>query len=73
MQECPLQVVSIQKKTVDDSRFTGPLVEQSMDAVKQVFDTNTFSILRVCKAVVPIMAKRHRGTIINIGSVMGEM
>lgn len=51
----------------------GPIVEQSLDTVKQVFDTNTFSILRVCKAVVPTMAKQKAGTIVNIGSIMGEM
>ncbi|CAA7265962.1 unnamed protein product [Cyclocybe aegerita] len=51
----------------------GPLAEQPLDFVKQVFDTNAFSILRVCKAVVPIMASRHYGTIVNIGSVVGEV
>lgn len=44
-----------------------------MDNIKQIFDTNTFAILRVCKAVVPIMAKRRSGTIVNIGSIVGEM
>lgn len=44
-----------------------------MDNIKQIFDTNTFAILRVCKVVVPIMAKRHSGTIVNIGSIVGEM
>jgi len=51
----------------------GPIVEQSLDTVKQVFDTNTFSILRLCKAVVPTMAKQNAGTIVNIGSIMGEI
>ncbi|KAF8807788.1 oxidoreductase [Phlegmacium glaucopus] len=51
----------------------GPLVEEPLDNVKQIFDTNTYSILRVCKAVVPIMAKRRSGTIVNIGSVVGEI
>ena len=51
----------------------GPLVEQTMDNIKQIFETNTFAILRVCKAVVPMMAKRRSGTIVNIGSIVGEM
>ena len=51
----------------------GPLVEQTMDDIKQIFDTNTFAVLRVCKAVVPNMAKRRSGTIVNIGSIVGEM
>lgn len=44
-----------------------------MDSVKQIFDINTFAVLRVCKAVVPFMAKRRSGTIVNIGSIVGEM
>ena len=44
-----------------------------MDNIQQTFDTNTFAILRVCKAVVPSMAKRRSGTIVNIGSIVGEM
>ena len=44
-----------------------------MEDIKQTFDTNAYSILRVCKAVVPIMAKRRSGTIVNIGSIVGEM
>ncbi|KAF8167694.1 oxidoreductase [Crassisporium funariophilum] len=51
----------------------GPLVEQSLEDVQKIFDTNAFAILRVCKAVVPIMAKRHFGTIVNIGSIVGEI
>jgi len=44
-----------------------------MDDIRSLFDTNVFAILRVCKAVVPIMAKRNSGTIVNIGSVVGEV
>lgn len=55
------------------NEFSGPLAEQSLDQVKQIFETNTFAVLRICKAVVPIMAKRNAGTIVNIGSVMGNL
>ena len=51
----------------------GPLVEQTMEDIKHTFETNTFGILRVCKAVVPFMAKRRSGTIVNIGSIVGEV
>ena len=44
-----------------------------MDNIKQAFNTNTFGILRVCRAVVPYMVKRRSGTIVNIGSIAGEM
>jgi 1-acylglycerone phosphate reductase len=53
--------------------FAGPLIDQSLEHVKQLFDTNTFSVVRICKAVVPFMAKRKSGTIVNIGSIMGNM
>jgi 1-acylglycerone phosphate reductase len=48
-------------------------VEQSINDAKRVFETNVFAILRVCKAVAPIMAKRKSGTIVNVGSIVGEM
>jgi NAD(P)-dependent dehydrogenase (short-subunit alcohol dehydrogenase family) len=54
-------------------KIAGPMVDIPLEEVKQVFETNTFAILRVCKAVTPIMAKRKSGTIVNIGSVVGEV
>ncbi|KAF8973624.1 oxidoreductase [Flammula alnicola] len=51
----------------------GPLVEQPIEAVKEVFETNTFAVLRMCQAIVPIMAKQNYGTIVNIGSIVGEV
>ncbi|TFK36918.1 oxidoreductase [Crucibulum laeve] len=51
----------------------GPLIDQPLDAVKHVFDTNTFAILRVARAVIPVMAARRNGVIVNIGSIVGEV
>ncbi|KAL1748990.1 hypothetical protein HDZ31DRAFT_28574 [Schizophyllum fasciatum] len=50
----------------------GALIDNPMDHVKNVFDVNTFSIVRLAKAVVPIMAKQQSGRIVNIGSVVGD-
>ncbi|KAF9477507.1 oxidoreductase [Pholiota conissans] len=50
----------------------GPLIDQPLNSVKEVYETNVFAVLRVSKAVVPIMAKHGSGTIINIGSITGE-
>jgi 1-acylglycerone phosphate reductase len=38
-----------------------------------MFETNTFSIIRVARAVIPEMAKRKQGLIVNIGSIAGEL
>jgi len=44
-----------------------------MDIIRKTFETNTFAILRVAKAVIPEMAKRNQGVIINIGSIVGQV
>jgi len=51
----------------------GPLVDWTAEKAKEVYDTNVFSIIRLCAAVVPHMAKRKSGTIVNMGSVVGEI
>lgn len=44
-----------------------------IERIKSTFDVNTFAILRLVHAVFPHMASRKRGTIVNIGSIVGEM
>ncbi|GBE80727.1 NADPH-dependent 1-acyldihydroxyacetone phosphate reductase [Sparassis crispa] len=51
----------------------GPLIDVPIDTVQRVFETNVFSILRVSRAVIPYMASRKSGTIVNIGSIAGEI
>ncbi|KAJ7174129.1 oxidoreductase [Mycena crocata] len=51
----------------------GPLVDWTAEKAKDVYDTNVFSIIRLCGAVVPHMAKRKSGTIVNMGSVVGQI
>ena len=53
--------------------YAGPLLDIPIEGVASTFDTNCLSVLRVCKAVVPYMAARKSGLIVNIGSVVGEM
>ncbi|KAF8168617.1 oxidoreductase [Mycena galopus ATCC 62051] len=51
----------------------GPLTDWTAENVKDVYDTNVFSIVRVCGAIIPHMAKCKSGTIINMGSVVGKL
>ncbi|THV07603.1 oxidoreductase [Dendrothele bispora CBS 962.96] len=50
----------------------GPLIDQSLDEVKDAFETNTFSVLRVSRTVIPHMAVRRSGLVVNIGSIAGD-
>ncbi|KAL6779320.1 hypothetical protein ACKKBG_A11855 [Auxenochlorella protothecoides x Auxenochlorella symbiontica] len=50
------------------SKF-GPLAEQPLSEVTAVFDTNVMGVLRMTQAVVPSMAARGGGLVVNIGSV----
>jgi NADP-dependent 3-hydroxy acid dehydrogenase YdfG len=49
--------------------FLGPLVDLPLGTVQSAFETNVFSVLRVTHAVVPHMAKRKSGLVINMGSI----
>ncbi|KAJ6586407.1 NAD-P-binding protein [Mycena vulgaris] len=50
----------------------GPIVDWTAEEMKVVYDANVFSIFRLTSAIVPHMARRSRGTIVNIGSIVGE-
>ena len=41
------------------------------DVTRQVFETNTFGVMTVCRAVVPHMRERGSGTIVNVTSSVG--
>jgi len=51
--------------------IAGPIVDTSLEEAHRQFETNFFGVLRMCRAVVPVMRERGRGTIITIGSIGG--
>lgn len=52
---------------------SGPLVDLSPEQIKYTFDTNTFAALRMAKTVIPFMAQKKSGLLVNIGSITGEV
>lgn len=49
----------------------GPIEECSDDEVLVQFDTNVFGLLRVVRAVIPVMRDQGGGVIVNVGSIAG--
>jgi len=65
-------------RALGDRRFAGvvnnaavsqmsPLVEQPLDEVRDVFETNVFGTLAVTSALAPLL-RRDKGTVVTIGS-----
>lgn len=49
--------------------MVAPAIDVDSDTVRRVYETNVFSVLSLIKEVVPHMASRGRGQIVNIGSI----
>ncbi len=47
----------------------GPLMEQPLERLRGMFETNVVGMLAVAQAVFPHMARRNSGRIVNIGSI----
>lgn len=52
---------------------TGAIEENSLEDVRAQFETNVFGVLRVAKAVLPVMRRQGGGRIINVSSVLGRI
>lgn len=49
-----------------------PIQDGKWDDWDEMIDTNLKGLLRITKAVLPLMVRAHKGHIINIGSVAGK-
>src|SRR5690348_6537892 len=53
--------------------YSGPLEAFTSDQVRQQFETNVFSVLRVNRAALPQMRKQGSGLLVQIGSIAGRL
>jgi NAD(P)-dependent dehydrogenase (short-subunit alcohol dehydrogenase family) len=53
--------------------YSGPLEAFTLEQVRQQFETNVFSVLRVNRAVLPQMRKQGSGLLLQMGSIAGRL
>jgi NAD(P)-dependent dehydrogenase (short-subunit alcohol dehydrogenase family) len=53
--------------------YSGPLEAFTLKQVRQQFETNVFSVLRVNRAVLPHMRRQGSGLLLQIGSIAGRL
>lgn len=53
--------------------IAGAVEDTRLDEAQALFETNPWGVLRVCRAILPIMRKQHSGYIVNISSIGGHI
>src|SRR5258707_844082 len=53
--------------------YSGPLEAFTLEQVRQQFETNVFSVVRVNRAALPHMRKQGSGLLLQIGSIAGRL
>ncbi len=52
--------------------YTVPALDVEMDEIKETFETNVYSVMRMCQMFAPLLIQA-KGTIVQIGSLAGIM
>jgi NAD(P)-dependent dehydrogenase (short-subunit alcohol dehydrogenase family) len=74
LMECALEVTGRLDGLVNNAGVGGPAsILAGDDAVDAMIDVNLRAPIRLMRAVVPVMTTQRSGTIVNIGSVAGEV
>lgn len=50
-----------------------PIEASRSEDIRDVFETNLFGVIRLCRAVIPLMRTQGSGHIVNMGSIAGRM
>ena len=53
--------------------IAGSIEDTSIGEAKEIFETNLFGVMRVCKAVLPSMREAGSGLIVNVASLAGRI
>ena len=51
----------------------GPFEAASDEQIEQIFQTNVFGLMFVCREILPIFREQKRGTIVNVASMGGRI
>jgi short-subunit dehydrogenase len=51
----------------------GPFEAATDEQIEQVFQTNVFGVMQVCREILPIFREQKRGTIVNVASMGGRI
>jgi short-subunit dehydrogenase len=72
----------VERRLQDDAAITmlvnnaglggsGPFATASLDSMEKIIQLNVLAVTRLAAVAAPAFAKRKRGTVINVGSVLG--